>query len=123
MKKKTQKPLTSEQQEQLKEQLLNLSNISPEEVQASIKEHPDSVIAAQACCNMLFDEFFDKYLPVPTRGDMSDEDYHAQVQSYQNIRESVRQIAAYWYVAGTNHKKHIARALEILENQPEGNPS
>lgn len=114
------KKLSKKQLSQLKEQILKLSNVSAEELAQQIKDAPDGVIAAKACCNMLFDEYFDEYLSVPTRGDMSDEDYQARIQSYQNIREQMRSVAFYWYIVGTNHPKHTERLIELLENTPEG---
>ena len=114
------KKLSKKQLSQLKEQIVKLSNVSADELAQQIKDAPDGVIAAQACCNMLFDEYFDEYLPAPTRGDMSDEDYQARIQSYQNIRESMRSMAFYWYIVGTNHPKHMERLIELLDNTPEG---
>lgn len=107
-------------EQQLKELLLKVSQVTPEELLQQIKESPNSVVAAHACCTILFDEFFDSYLPAPSRGDMNDEDYQAQVQSYENIRENIRQIAFYWYIAGSHHPKHMERLIELLEKQPEG---
>ena len=107
-------------EQQLKELLLQVSKVTPEELLQQIKDSPNSVIAAHACCTMLFDEYFMQYLPAPPRGNMNDEDYQAQVQSYENIRENIRQIAFYWYIAGTHHPKHIASVIELLEKQPEG---
>lgn len=107
-------------EQQLKELLLKVSQVTPEELLQQIKESPNSVVAARACCTMLFDEYFAQYLPAPSRGDMNDEDYQAQVQSYENIRENIRQIAFYWYIAGSHHPKHMERLIELLEKQPEG---
>lgn len=114
------KKLSKKEQEQLKEQIIKLSNVTPEELIQQVKESPDGVIAAKACCSMLFDKYFAQYLPAPARGDMSDEDYQAQMQSYENIRQSVRDIALYWYIVGTNHTKHAEELIKLLENNPEG---
>lgn len=117
--KKTRK-FTREELKQFQAQMRKMSNISADELLEQIKSTPDGMVAAQACCTMLFDQFMNQYLPAPSRGDRSDEDYAAELASYENIRQNIRQIAQYWYIAGTHHSRHIQRVTEMLEDNAEG---
>ena len=116
---KAERPdLNRAQRRAMAKRIREASTFSIEELIKQIAEHPNSMVSVSCCVDFKWEDFMRKYgytVPERPKG-MSDKEWEAEKQGYENFIASEKQVAKFWYVMGLSHHEEIHKQLlEALE--------
>lgn len=111
--------MTKEERLRLKQQLCEMSKITPEELLMEMKKDARGIMSVGVTLDFCWERYKEVAgMKMPERAEgVSDEEYAAQQQTYEAFVSKIRKIARYWYLAGMNHEDNFKQTMEIIEAQ------
>lgn len=117
--KKPEKKLTKAERRQLRQDISQMSKVTPEELLKMMREDPEGIMSVGATLDFqwgIYVKGAQIKMPEQEEG-VSDEEYAQQKALFDNWLAGIRKIARYWYLAGINHTKNFEQLMDILDPQ------